>query len=54
MSIRSRLGRWWDNRVCDWMDYEDRHPQRAAAISVTLMIAQGVTLLVLIGLVALR
>lgn len=54
MSIRVRARRWWDNRVSDWMEYEDEHPRIAAGISVALMITQGVTLLVCIVLVTLR
>lgn len=54
MRLRDRARRWWDNRVSDWMEYEDRHPRVAAGISVGLMIAQAVTLLVCIALVTLR
>lgn len=51
MTPRQRLRRWWDNRVSDWMDFEDRHPQRVAAWSVAMVIGYCVIgVLILIGI----
>jgi hypothetical protein len=48
MTFRQRLRRWWDEAVSIWMDIEDRHPQRVAAISVGMTIGYGA--LILIGM----
>ena len=54
MTIRQHLRRWWDNRVSDWMEFEDRRPRVAAGISVGLLIGYGVLLMLSIIWISLR
>lgn len=54
MTIRQQARRWWDNRVSDWMEFEDRHPRVAAGISVGLVIGYAALLLLSIIWVSLR